>query len=221
LEILILLQQRLEATHAGLKIVTAIGIRDGLRLYALQDFNLFMIAMPPEDTNVHNLLTFIRKATPIPIVLIATFEDSKEIARAYYSGADICLTDPMDIDIMAAVLTAQYRRLTHLSHMEDTQNIPLTIREDLVIHPKNHTVTRQGEEIKLTAKEFDLLYYMARNADKTLTQAQIFEQVWKSGGAFNSDLTSRISRLRNKIEPNPKEPTYIKTIRGRGYKFCS
>lgn len=91
---------------------------------------------------------------------------------------------------------------------------------DLHIDPLRRLVTLRGQKITLTAKEFDLLWFFARHPQQVLTRDQLLNQVW--GYEFYGDentVTVHIRRLREKIEPDPSQPTYIHTVRGVGYHF--
>src|SRR5690606_31123621 len=90
----------------------------------------------------------------------------------------------------------------------------------LHIDPLRRVVTLEKRVVALTAKEFDLLWLFARHPQQVLTREQLINQVW--GYDFDGDdttVTVHIRRLREKIEPDPSQPTYIHTVRGVGYKF--
>ena len=91
---------------------------------------------------------------------------------------------------------------------------------ELVINPKSRSVIRMGEEISLTPKEFDILYFLAENRGEVFTKEQIYKAVWSENYLLDdSNIMAFIRKLRKKIEPNPDEPKYILTIWGIGYKF--
>ena len=91
---------------------------------------------------------------------------------------------------------------------------------DLSIDPRLRSVSREGTEIPLTPKEFDILYFLARNRGEVFTKEQIYQAVWESDYLLDdSNIMAFIRKLRKKIEPNPDSPEYILTIWGIGYKF--
>ena len=91
---------------------------------------------------------------------------------------------------------------------------------DLTIHARSRQVLRGGEEIQLTPKEFDILYFLARNRGIVFTKEQIYQAIWEEDYyTTDSNNMAFIRNLRNKIEPNPDAPEYILTIWGIGYKF--
>ena len=91
---------------------------------------------------------------------------------------------------------------------------------DLEISPRSRTVTRAGEFIALTPKEFDILCFLARNRGEVFTKEQIYHAVWDGEYLLDdSNIMAFIRKLRKKIEPCPDDPVYILTIWGIGYKF--
>ena len=91
---------------------------------------------------------------------------------------------------------------------------------DLSIDLRFRRVSRDGTEISLTPKEFDILYFLARNRGEVFTKEQIYQAVWESDYLLDdSNIMAFIRKLRKKIEPNPDAPQYILTIWGIGYKF--
>lgn len=90
----------------------------------------------------------------------------------------------------------------------------------LSIYPQTRKVVRDDQEIVLTPKEFDILYFLARNRGEIFTKEQIYQAVWESEYLLDdSNIMAFIRKLRKKIEPNPDAPEYIQTIWGIGYKF--
>lgn len=91
---------------------------------------------------------------------------------------------------------------------------------DLEIYPKSRKVLLQGAEVSLTPKEFDILYFLAKNRGEIFTKEQIYKAVWAEDYFMSdSNIMAFIRKLRKKIEPNPDTPEYILTIWGIGYKF--
>lgn len=106
---------------------------------------------------------------------------------------------------------------------DNSQSIPKTdvIKcGGLSIYPKARKVIRASQEIPLTPKEFDILYFLARNRGEVFTKEQIYQAVWDNDYLLDdSNIMAFIRKLRKKIEPNPDAPEYIITIWGIGYKF--
>ena len=91
----------------------------------------------------------------------------------------------------------------------------------LTIDPERKQVAREGEEIRLTPREYALLDLLARNRGRVLTKTMILEQVWDNQGAFVEENTVNVTlnRLKKKIEPDPENPVYIRNVFGLGYTF--
>ena len=91
---------------------------------------------------------------------------------------------------------------------------------ELMINPKSRRVLCRGQEVNLTPKEFDILYFLFQNKGEVFTKEQIYQAVWADEYMMaDSNIMAFIRKLRKKIEPNPDEPKYILTIWGIGYKF--
>lgn len=94
--------------------------------------------------------------------------------------------------------------------------------DNLVINAKYRMVERDGESIELTNYEFEILYLLAQNPGQVFSKEQIYNQVWKEPYyGVEDNVMSLVRRIRKKIEPNPREPMYILTVWGIGYKFNS
>ena len=112
-----------------------------------------------------------------------------------------------------------------LSTANDSEILSINLSDEmkigeLVINPKSRSVIRMGQEISLTPKEFDILYFLAENRGEVFTKEQIYRAVWSEDYLLDdSNIMAFIRKLRKKIEPNPDEPKYILTIWGIGYKF--
>ena len=115
---------------------------------------------------------------------------------------------------------------TLMVELDDSQGVQETFVpdricvKDLEIYVRNRKVLRNGKEILLTPKEFDILYFLARNRGEVFTKEQIYQAVWEEDFLLaDSNIMAFIRKLRKKIEPNPDVPEYIITIWGIGYKF--
>lgn len=98
---------------------------------------------------------------------------------------------------------------------------PVITCKDLVIDPRSRSVRRSGQDISLTPKEFDILYFLAKNRGEVFTKEQIYQAVWGETYLLDSsNIMAFIRKLRKKIEPSPDAPEYILTIWGIGYKFA-
>ena len=159
----------------------------------------------------------LRAQGPVPIIILtAKGEESDEILGLGL-GADDYLRKPLRPDVLVARVRALLRRATP----ESGGAAGTTLRYDtLLIDPRTRRTTREGHPLALTAKEFDLLLFLAMRPGRAFSRAQLLDQVWHHTFAGDaSTVTVHIRRLREKIEPDPLHPQYIKTVWGVGYKL--
>ncbi len=159
----------------------------------------------------------IRQTLQIPIIMLSAKNEAMDKIMGLTSGADDYVTKPFNpLELMARV-KAQLRRSKLLNQETRENEIELG---DLIIQPDRHVVKVRGQEISLTPLEFKILELMASHRGQVFSAQQIYECVWKEE-ALQSESTVmvHIRNIRDKIETNPREPQYIKTVWGVGYKI--
>jgi two-component system KDP operon response regulator KdpE len=157
----------------------------------------------------------IREWSEMPILVLSAVGEETEKIRALDAGADDYVTKPFAPGELLARLRAALRRA---GRSEDPE---ITV-DGLTVNLGAHSVTRDGEEIHLTPKEFDLLRVLVRNRGRLMTHRALLKEVW--GVAYQEDtqvLRVHIANLRRKLEPDPGSPRYIKTDPGIGYRFAA
>jgi DNA-binding response OmpR family regulator len=152
----------------------------------------------------------------IPIIMLTAKTEELHRINGFAVGADDYVTKPFSPQELLARVKAVLRRTGASGNPEK----PITF-DTLRIEPRSRTVmVKGGDSIDLTAKEFDLLWFLARHPKQVFTRTQLLDQVW--GFEFfgdDSTVTVHVRRLREKIEPDPANPTYVQTVWGVGYKF--
>jgi DNA-binding response OmpR family regulator len=135
-------------------------------------------------------------------------------------GADDYVTKPFSIRELVARVKAIFRRVELLA--DDKQEAAdVIVHAELRIDPQRREVTVGKREVSLTAREFDLLLYFARNPGRVFRREQLLSQVWGYGyEGYEHTVNSHINRLRAKIERDPTQPEYILTVWGVGYKLA-
>lgn len=160
----------------------------------------------------------IREKHNFPIIFLsAKSEDTDKIAGLGF-GADDYVTKPFNpLELMARV-KSQIRRYSSLGALRQTEEILTT--GGLQLDTRKKAVFLDGEEVKMTAREYLILEYLMRNMGVVFTSSQIYEAVWQQPSfAPEKTVTVHIRNIREKIEINPKEPIYLKVVYGLGYKI--
>lgn len=153
----------------------------------------------------------------IPIVMLTARKDEADRIAGFELGADDYVVKPFSPRELVVRIKAVLRRSGGSTPGSGEKPIVFT---NMTIDPRSRSVLLNDEPVVLTAKEFDLLWYLARYPRQVFTRLQLLDQVW--GYEFYGDestVTVHVRRLREKIEPDPSHPTYIQTVWGVGYKF--
>ena len=153
----------------------------------------------------------------MPILILTARSSELDRVLGLELGADDYLTKPFSVRELIARVKAIFRRVDALSGNDGERPIEI---EGLRLDPLKRLVTVDGEPVHLTAREFDLLHHFARNPGRVFTRDELLDRVWGYGaGYYEHTVNSHINRLRGKIENDPSEPHYIRTVWGVGYAF--
>lgn len=160
----------------------------------------------------------IRQFSICPILFLSSKSDDVDKILGLSSGGDDYVTKPFSPKEIAYRVKSQVRR-QHYEHSHPTVNQVIEIA-DIRIDTDSRRVFKSDVEIELTAREYHLLEYLARNAGKIISKERIYEQVWgEAGVGVDNTIMVHIRHLRQKIEENPASPQYILTVKGLGYKL--
>lgn len=151
----------------------------------------------------------------MPVIFLTAKNEEIDMIKGLALGADDYIGKPFSSMELLARVKAQLRRYTVFS--SNTTSV-ITI-DDLVIDTDMHIVTIDGKEINLTPTEYKILELMCKNRNKVFTVEQIYENIWRNKYVVgDTSIMVHITKLRQKIEKDPKNPEYIKTVWGVGYK---
>ena len=161
----------------------------------------------------------IRKESEMPIIMLTAKGEEADRVVGLELGADDYLVKPFSPRELVARVKAVLRRAASASN----QAMGGVLRFDgCTINPESRVVSTATDDVQLTGKEFDLLFFLASNPGRVFTREQLMDRVWDFTYAGDiSTVTVHIRRLRKKIEADPVKPRYIKTVWGVGYKFES
>ncbi len=177
---------------------------------------LMDIMMPQKDGI--EALSELRSFTNVPVIFLTAKSEDMDKILGLNLGADDYVTKPFNPVELLARVRSHIRRYVRFGSVPES---PDSIRVGGVeINDADRVVTVDGEVIRLTAKEYDILYFLMSNAGVVYSPAEIYRKVWGNVpvGVDNA-IAVHIRHLREKIEINPAEPRYLKVVWGRGYKF--
>lgn len=201
---------------------TAADGDEAISLFQLHRYNLVIMDLMMPRMDGIELCRRIRNASNIPILMLTAKDQELDKILGLSMGADDYMTKPFSVHELVARIKAQLRRFMVLGSEGQAaqEEAPLQFN-GLTIDAKKHIVLKAGMEIALTAKEFELLKFLASHPEQVFTKTQLFRQVWDSNYIEDDNTVMvHIRRLRLKIEDEPSQPAFIVTVWGIGYKFA-
>ena len=216
-EPLILKGLRYTLEQEGYEILTAMDGEEALKVFMENQVDLILLDVILPKLDGISVCQRIREGSNVPIIMLtAKGEDMDKILGLEY-GADDYMTKPFNILEVKARIKTILRRAGGVQPVEEKKILRV---RDMEVNLVKRTVTLAGKEVRLTAKEFDLLQLFINNRGKVFSREQMLETVWKydyTGDARTVDV--HIRRLREKIERNTSQPEFIFTKWGVGYYF--
>ncbi|EKQ06957.1 two-component response regulator [Lacticaseibacillus casei A2-362] len=204
----------------GYDVVTACDGEEALKKVEAESPDLILLDLMLPKIDGLEVARQIRKEHDTPIIMLTAKDSEIDKVLGLELGADDYVTKPFSNRELVARVKANLRRTASsnaASNEEDEANKELEVG-DLTIHPDAYTVSKRGENIELTHREFELLHYLARHLGQVMTREHLLQTVWGYdyfGDVRTVDVTVR--RLREKIEDNPSHPEWLVTRRGVGY----
>lgn len=180
---------------------------------------LIMDVMMPRLDGIRATLK-IREKSSIPIIILSAKSEDVDKILGLNIGADDYVTKPFNPLELVARVKSQIRRYTKLGNITTEESQAVYKTGDLMVNDDLKEVTVDGEPVKLTPIEYNILLLMMKNQGKVFSIEQIYESIWNEQaiGADNT-VAVHIRHIREKIEINPKEPRYLKVVWGIGYKI--
>ncbi len=185
-----------------------------------KDIHLIILdIMMPEMDGIETANT-IRKGSAIPIIMLSAKSEDYDKIEGLNCGADDYVTKPFNPLELIARVNSQIRRYTHLGSIVQKDEKNVYQSGGLCINDETKIVTVDGDEVKLTPTEYNILKFLTKNKGVVYSIEQIYKNVWEEEcyGAENI-IAVHIRHIREKIEINPREPKYLKVIWGIGYKI--
>ena len=194
----------------------------GLALALAEKFDLLILdLMLPGKDGIEICQQLRKQNIYTPILMLTAKSSELDRVLGLEIGADDYLTKPFSIRELMARVKAILRRVEAIAAPPDKEGTAVLRFGDLTIDSERRKVALAGEEIILTAKEFDLLWHFAKQPGRVFSRLQLLDTVWGYGhDGYEHTVNSHINRLRAKIEKDPSQPQYVLTVWGVGYKFA-
>lgn len=210
---------RLYLEKDGYELILATNGEEAFQKLLQNKISLAILDIMMPKMNGYELTKKIREISKIPILILSARNQDSEKILGLDLGADDYLTKPFNpLEVLARVKSLLRRSYEFKVNDSEEDNI-VTIGE-ITLNYEDRIVIKNGVEVQLTATEYKILALLMQNPGRVFTKAQIYKFI--NGEYYQSDdnsLMVHISRIREKVEPDPKNPIYVKTIRGLGYKF--
>lgn len=203
----------------GYEIITAFDGKEALQkaLEEKPDLILLDIMLPQMDG--FEICKRVREKSSVPIIFVTAKEEEVDKILGLELGADDYITKPFSVRELVARVKANVRRLD-MSLPSDSEEKEIIVNKDLTIDFMKYEVKKRETILELTVREFELLKFLARQKDQVFSREQLLERVW--GYEYYGDIRTvdvTVRRLREKVEDDSSNPTYIMTKRGVGYYF--
>ena len=206
-------------TREGYEISTAMDGQQALEHFQRQDYDLVVLDLALPKVDGFQVCRTIRETSSIPIIILSVRNQELDKILGFNLGVDDYLTKPFSPLELCLRVKAVLRR-TKDEHKLPQSDTLTYCHNGLSIDPSAREITLDNQPIELTAKEFDILWFMVKHPNKVFTRQQLLYQIWQSDYIGNEDtVTVLISRLREKIKRNNSPSSFIQTLRGVGYKF--
>ncbi|MEH7015771.1 MULTISPECIES: response regulator transcription factor [Bacillus] len=207
-------------TKEGFTVATASDGEEGLaKFLSGGQFDLIILDLMMPKVDGLEVMRTIRETSAVPILIMSAKDTDVDKALGLGLGADDYICKPFSMIELSARVKAGIRRSTKYSAPQKKEDEMIVIG-DLKIDTTNFTVQKKSKDLKLTSKEFELLKLFATNRNRVFTKAQIYNLIWNEEYYGDENVINvHMRRLREKIEDDPSQPQYIKTLWGIGYKL--
>lgn len=204
--------------NEGFHVLEACDGEEGLQLVKKHKVHLIVLDLMMPKVNGIEMCMKVREIAEMPIIMLTAKSQDMDKISGLTIGADDYVTKPFNPLELIARIKSQLRRYLKMSGLHSSNREELEVG-DLRINTATHEVFVNNERVKLTPREFAILELLVSNPGIVMSAEQIYEKVWKEE-AFQSENTVmvHIRKIRERIEANPRNPQYIKTVWGVGYK---
>ncbi len=200
----------------GYAVITVGSIREALAEVERAPFDLIILDRLLPDGDGMEACRRIRARFRMPIIILTTKGGLSDRVAGLETGADDYLVKPFEVDELLARVKAQLRRAMSLSVSDEPERIRFG---NVVVDPSQRDAIIDGRNAGLTAKEFDLLYFLAQRRGRVVSREAILQELWPEDEPESEKIVAvYMRRLRQKLEADPDAPDHLLTVRGYGYK---
>ena len=206
---------------AGYNVLKAYDGFEALKILEKEEVHLVVIDIMMPNMDGVRATRKIRETSHVPVIFLSAKSEDADKILGLDVGADDYITKPFNPLELVARVKSQIRRYTEFGAIT-TENTDekIIINGGLVINDSEKSVTVDGEQIKLTPIEYNILMFLTENRGRVYSTSQIYEAVWDEDAIASDNIIAvHIRHIREKIEINPKEPRFLKVVWGQGYKM--
>ncbi|WP_341424935.1 response regulator transcription factor [Clostridium beijerinckii] len=203
----------------GYNTFRALNGNEALEIFEKEQVDIMILDIMMPGLDGKEVLRKVREKINTPIIFLSAKGEDIDKIDGLFLGADDYLAKPFNpIELIARVKALLRRSIVFNNQLEESTSI--VINEHLKLDEKACKIYKDDKELQLTSFEYKLMNFLMNNRNKVFTKGQLYEHVWDQSYLGDEKIIMvYISKLREKIEDSPKEPKYIKTIRGLGYMF--
>ena len=206
--------------QAGYRVVTAVDGEAASRAVGREKIDLVILdVMMPKCSGLMATMK-IRDRSNVPILMLSAKAEESDRVLGLEAGADDYLVKPFYTQELLARVRALLRRYHDLGSVRESGKEQVLVNGDIELDLEAKRLTVRGEQVRLTATEYKILQLMMANPGRVFSGEEIYERVWNADAyAVENTVTVHISRIREKLELNPKKPEYLRVVWGIGYVF--
>lgn len=206
---------KLYLENEGLETICCKTAEEGLDSLKQHKFDLIILDINLPGMDGFEFLQNIRKQYEIPVIITSARESDEDIIFGLGSGADEFVIKPFSPKVLVARVRAFLRRM----NSKISPDIRIVKTDNIEIHLDRYYITKDGNKVQMSSREFEVLACLIENSDKALGLNEIYQSVWGNRYGDTSAVAVYIQRIRKKIEADPANPKLIETVHGKGYRF--
>ncbi len=202
------------------EVVTAYDGESACEKFFADEYSIVLLDLMIPKVSGMEVMKTIRASSTVPIMILSAKDTDSDKTLGLGLGADDFVPKPFSVTEVLARIKANIRRNTQYTAAAAAEEEEILTKGELVLNLNAYSVMKNGKKVELTAKEFEILKLLMKNPKKVYTKEQLYSQIWNDAYMGDENAVNvHISRLRNKIEDNPRDPDYVVTVWGIGYKL--